>query len=98
MEGDATEIEDIRTSLYGCTNQQNTLAAWEGMPPKLEDIGVVATVSDNDSEEEITLHNVRRTPFIDTHKTCLQCKAHVEPPLGRCSKPDCKMLQRFDLW
>ena len=24
-------------------------------------------------------------------------KARVEPPLGRCLKPECKMLQRFDL-
>ena len=68
----------------------------------IEDIGVVATASDNDGEEEITLHNVTiiGVPRLDTHKACLQCKARVEPltpPLGRCSKPDCKMLQRFDL-
>ena len=66
----------------------------------IEDIGVVATASDG--EEEITLHNVTiiGVPHLDTHKACLQCKARVEPltpPLGRCSKPDCKMLQRFDL-
>ena len=33
-------------------------------------------------------------------KSCLKCKARVEPltaPLGRCSKGDCAMMQRYDL-
>ena len=65
----------------------------------VEDIGVVAATSDTDDEEEVTLHNVMivGVPHLDKHKACLQCKARVEPPLGRCSKPECKMLQRFDL-
>ena len=32
--------------------------------------------------------------------SCLKCKARVEPltvPLGRCSKGDCAMMQRYDL-
>ena len=31
---------------------------------------------------------------------CLKCKGRVEPltvPLGRCSKGDCAMMQRYDL-
>lgn len=68
----------------------------------IEDIGMVAAASDINDEEEVTLHNVVivGVPHLDTHKACLQCKARVEPltpPLGRCSKPECKMLQRFDL-
>ena len=65
----------------------------------VEDIGVVAAASDTNDED---LHNVVivGVPHLDKHKACLQCKARVEPltpPLGRCSKPECKMLQRFDL-
>ena len=68
----------------------------------VEDIGVVAAASDTDDEEEVTLHNVViiGVPQLDKHKACLQCKARVEPltpPLGRCSKSECKMLQRFDV-
>ena len=39
-------------------------------------------------------------PFLDSYKSCLQCNARVEPetpPLGKCSKPECMMLQRYDL-
>ena len=68
----------------------------------IEDIGVVAAASNINDEEEVTVHNVviLGVPHLDTHKACSQCKARVEPltpPLGRCSKPECKMLQRFDL-
>ena len=37
---------------------------------------------------------------LDRYKLCLRCKARVEPGcsnLGRCSKPDCEMLQRYDV-
>ena len=36
---------------------------------------------------------------IDSHNVCFRCKARVEPltpPSGRCSKPECNMLQCFD--
>ena len=66
-----------------------------------DDIGEVHVAS-NIQIEEVTLKNVVIVgiPHLDTHKACLQCKARVEPltpPLGRCSKRECKMLQRFDL-
>ena len=69
----------------------------------IEDIAVVAAESNINDEEEVTLYSVViiGVPHLDTHKACPQCKARVEPaltpPLGRCSKPECKMLQRFDL-
>ena len=68
----------------------------------IEDIDVVAATSHINNEEEVTLYNVViiAVPHWVTHKACLQCKARVEPltpPLGRCSKPKCKMLQRFNL-
>ena len=37
---------------------------------------------------------------LDSYRSCLRCKARVEPcspPLGRCSKQDCAMLQLFDV-
>ena len=37
---------------------------------------------------------------LDTYRSCLRRKARVEPitpPLGRCSKSGCIMLQRFDM-
>ena len=63
---------------------------------------MVAAASNINEEEEVTLHNVViiGVPHFDTHKAYLQCKARVEPltpPLGQCSKPECKMIQRFDL-
>ena len=53
-------------------------------------------------DDDITLQNVTiiGVPLLDTHRACLQCKARVEPltpPLGRCSRADCKMMQRYDL-
>ena len=39
-------------------------------------------------------------PQLHSYNACLQCKARVEPltpPLGRCSKGDCGMIQRFDI-
>ena len=36
---------------------------------------------------------------LDRYKACLRCKARVEPStddVGRCSKPDCRMLQRLE--
>ena len=43
---------------------------------------------------------VAGVPYFDTYKSCLQCKARVEPNserLGKCSKPECRMMQRLDL-
>ena len=66
-----------------------------------DDIGVVAVTSDTQNEK-MTLYNavIIDVSHLDAHRACLQCKARVEPltpPFGRCSKPECKMLQRFDL-
>ena len=37
---------------------------------------------------------------LDHYKSCLQCKARVEPlspPMGQCTKEDGQMMQLFDL-
>ena len=67
----------------------------------IENIGAVAEQADRDDElwviNDITVAGV---PYFDRYKSCLQCKARVEPHtgrLGKCSKTDCTMMQRFDL-
>ena len=69
----------------------------------IEDIGKVEQESDS-SEFEIVncLHDVQivGVPQLHSYNACLQCKARVEPltpPLCRRSKPDCGMIQRFDV-
>ena len=68
----------------------------------INDIGVVATPRDEDADELVILNNaiVIGVPQLDIYKECFKCTARVEPltpPFGRCSKGDCKMLQRFDM-
>ena len=60
--------------------------------------------SDSDAEErqqikQLSNAQIIGVPHLDTYKACIRCKARVEPltpPLGRCSRPDCLMPQRFD--
>ena len=55
-----------------------------------------------DENEHTTIKNVQVIGVhqLDSYKCCLQCKAWVEPltpPLGKCTKEDCTMMQLFDL-
>ena len=55
-----------------------------------------------DDEEHTVIKDVQIIGVhqLDSYKTCLQCKARVEPltpPLGKCTNEDCKMIQLFDL-
>ena len=64
----------------------------------IEDIGAVAEQGDRD--DELWVINNVTVAYFDTYESCLQCKARVEPHtdcLGKCSKMDCMMMQRFDL-
>ena len=65
------------------------------------DKGAVAEQGDRDDELWVINNvTVAGVPYFDTYKSCLQCKATVEPHterLGKCSKMDCMMMQRFDL-
>ena len=65
------------------------------------DMGAVAEQGDRD-DELLVINNVTvaDVPYFDTYKSCLQCKARVEPHtecLGKCSNMDRMMMQRFDL-
>ena len=53
-------------------------------------------------DEYTTIYNVQVIGVLqlDNYKSCLQCRARVEPlspPLGKCTKEDCLMMQLFDL-
>ena len=68
----------------------------------IRDIGEEEQESNSEVEVINGLHNVQivGVPLLHSYKACLQCKARVEPltpPLGRCSKPDCGMIQRYDI-
>ena len=69
----------------------------------IKDIGTVALQSKaQDLDCEAVLHNVTIVGVLhlDTARVCLNCKGRVEPqtpPLGKCSRPDCQMMQRYDL-
>ena len=68
---------------------------------KISDIGTVNEDPLDESEREVMeLHNAQiiGVPQLDSYKSCLTCKARVDPespPLGRCTK--CDMLQRYDM-
>jgi len=67
----------------------------------IEDRGRVAEKGERDDELWVINNvTVAGVPYFDTYKSCLQCKARVEPHtdrVGKCSKTDCMMMQRFDL-
>ena len=53
-------------------------------------------------DEHTTLYNpqIIGVTDLDNYRSCLQCKARVEPqtpPLGKCTKEDCLMIQLYDL-
>ena len=67
----------------------------------IDDIGAVAEKPDKEDELWVIKNvTVAGVPYFDTYKSCLQCKARVEPNserLGKCSKPEYRMMQRLDL-
>lgn len=67
----------------------------------IDDIGEVEEVDDIEEQQrrEIFDAQIIAVPYLDTYKSCIRCKARVEPlspPLGRCSKEECLMSQRYD--
>lgn len=70
--------------------------------PDIGDVAEVETESDIEHEQVMEYFNpqIIGVPYLDKYKACIKCKARVEPltpPLGRCSRNTCAMLQRFDL-
>ena len=68
----------------------------------IRDIGIVALQHSANTDSEVVLRDVTIVGVLhlDTLRACLNCKGRVEPqtpPLGKCSRPDCRMMQRYDL-
>ena len=69
----------------------------------IDDISNVSEEVDQEDEDlPVTISNATIIGVLqlDKNRACLKCKARVEPlspPLGRCSKSDCLMTQRYDL-
>lgn len=60
---------------------------------------VERTASNDNPQNEIVNAQIIGVPQLDTYKSCIRCKARVEPmtpPLGRCSKENCLLSQRYD--
>lgn len=67
---------------------------------EIPDIGDTANKPTNVEDEEIKDAQIVGVPQLTKYKSCLRCKARVEPadsPCGRCSKEDCQMYQRYDI-
>ena len=67
----------------------------------IEDIGETAINDEllQDDKEELKNAEIVGIASLEQYKSCLRCKARVEPAsrgLGRCSKEECLMLQKFD--
>ena len=65
-----------------------------------EDIEVTKCADQEATEKPISNPAIVAVLKLETFKSCLRCQGRVEPespPLGRCSKPECGTLQRFDI-
>ena len=66
----------------------------------IDDTGAVAEpVMADAAYTEIINVEIIGVPQLDSYRACLKCKARVEPltpPLGKCSKLGCGMMQRYD--
>ena len=66
---------------------------------QIDDLGVVnKTCTDKDKYTRLTKCSAQWSTC--TCKSCLKCKACVEPstpPLGCCTKVNCSMLQQYDI-
>ena len=66
----------------------------------IPDIGDIANRPSEIQDEEIENAQIVGVPQLSKYKSCLHCKARVEPsdpPLGCCSKDDCEMYQHYDI-
>ena len=67
----------------------------------IEDIGETVPNDEVLQEdcEELTDAEIVGVAYLEQYRSCLRRKARVEPAnrgLGRCSKDECKMLQKYD--
>lgn len=67
----------------------------------IDDIkNTVTPLPDDDEYTTVRVVRVIGVIQLDSYKCCLQCKARVEPqtpPMGKCTKDSCMMMQLFEL-
>lgn len=64
------------------------------------DIGAVKQVGEASGSNEILNAEIIGISHLGSQKLCLRCSARVEPfasPMGRCTKSECAMIQRYDV-
>ena len=100
-EGESYCLKNFTLRLYHSKKYLNQ-AKNQSLIEKIDDIGAI--VADNIDEDEyvsvIKQVKIIGVPTLDVYKSCLLCKARIEPmtpPLGKCSKTECAMIQRYDM-
>ena len=91
-------LENFIVRNYNCTKYLGMAMQRSQIIP-IGDIGEVMQIDDGTIEiHDATIVGVSH---LGTHKICLRCSARVEPSssstLGRCTKSECAMLQRYDI-
>ena len=96
-------LTDLVVREYNCRQYLSMPKEGATIAP-IEDIGEVEQPDDNSDLEpvgsQVSNAQINGVPQLESYKLCLKCKARVEPLtalLGRCSKGDCAMMQRYDL-
>ena len=94
-------LEDFTVREYGGTKYLSIAKEGSKFYP-IADIGNIKTSQQSNDDQDQTILNavIIGVLQLDSYKSCLRCKARVESisdTLGRCSKADCAMLQRFDV-
>ena len=99
VEGGSYHLENFTVRLFHFKKYLNQ-AKSQSFIEMIDDIGAVI---EQETDEEISIiHQVKiiGVSALDTYKSCLLCKASIEPmtpPLGKCSKAECAMIQRYDM-
>jgi len=89
MEDKSYSLTDFVVREYNCRQYLSMTKERATIAP-IEDIG----------EVEQPDAQIIGVPQLESYKSCLKCKARVEPltaPLGRCLKGDCAMMQRYGI-
>ena len=100
VEGGSYRFENFTVRLFRFKKYLNQ-AKSQSPIEMIDDIGAVI-VQETDEEVSV-IHQVKivRVLALDTYKSCLLCKARIvpmtPPPLGKCSKAECAMIQCFDM-
>lgn len=100
IEGESYRFKDFTVRLFRFKKYLNQ-SKNQSHIERIDDVGAVAQeVNEEDDDSMIRDVKIIGVPSLDIYKACLLCKAWIEPmtpPLGKCSKADCEMIQRYDM-